>query len=116
DNFADRNNIELSQRILWIDHHHELIAKDGMRLQAGGLDRQSHDSHVDGAVLQFLHNFVTEITVDADLYSRIEMAKLGENIRQNVQAGRFVGADHKSTARSAALISHRKQGFVAQLQ
>src|SRR5579872_1518484 len=85
-----------------------------MHFQAGRLYRQGYNADVDRTVLQFLDNFVAEVAVDADLYSRIKSAIFGEHFRQHVQTGCLVGADQKGSSGRRTLIGYSKQRFVAQ--
>ena len=115
-NLADGYNFKLSQRVLWTHHQHELVTKDGMGLQTCRLNGQRDDAHIDSAILQFLDNFVTEVAINTDLNAGIQMAVLGENVRQDIEASGFIGADDKRSARTGALIRYGKQRLIAHLQ
>jgi hypothetical protein len=113
-NLADGDSFVFGQRILGTDHQQQLVTENGLNLQAGRLNRQGENAHFNHAVLEFLHDLVTEVAVDTDLDRRIAAAILGEDFRQNVQASRLVRSHPQRTARGAAVIGHSHQRFVAQ--
>ena len=90
--------------------------KNRMRFQAGRLYRQGDDSHVDRAVLQLLDDLVAEVAINTDLHAGIQMTVLGKYVRQYVQAGRLIGANHQRAARAGALIRYGKQRLIPHLQ
>jgi hypothetical protein len=85
-NFADRDNVQLRQRILRVDHQHQLIAKNRMRLQTRTLYRHGDDADINRAILQLLNNFVAEVAIDVDLHAGIKAAVLGKDVGQHVKA------------------------------
>src|SRR5713226_1445405 len=58
----------MSERVLGADHEAQTVFVDVVHFQVGGLDGQSDDADVDGAVLNTLENFVAEVAVDADMH------------------------------------------------
>src|SRR4051812_44687652 len=87
---ADRYHLVLRQRILGTDHQHQLVTKNWLDLQTGGLDRQRENAHLHRSVLEFLYDLVAEVPVDTDLHRRVATAIFGKHLRQDVQASGFV--------------------------
>src|SRR5579862_8643674 len=102
------------QGVFGTNHQHELVAKDGVGLQAGRFYWQGHDADIDRAVLQLLDDLVAEVAIDTDLDFRVEAAIFGEHFGQNVKASGFVGADDESASRGDALIGDGEERFLAQ--
>jgi hypothetical protein len=78
--------------------------------------RQRDNADVDRAIFNALQNFVAEITVNADVYQRKAPLKLRENVRQQIQASRFVGSENHRSLHHVAAIGDELHGFVAQPQ
>src|SRR2546421_12889300 len=64
------------------------------------LGRKRDNSHVDGAIFDLLQNFVAEIAIDTDLHGWVEPMVFGEEVREHVQTGGFVGSQGKHPSRS----------------
>src|SRR5579872_668525 len=112
---ADRKHLELCQGILRAHHQHELIPENRLDLQAGGLDRQGQNADFHGPIFELLNDLIAEIAINADLYRRISPAVLGEDLGQNIETSRLVGADAQGSPRSTAMIGHGRERFVAQV-
>ena len=82
----------------------------------GRFDRQGHNAHINRPVFQLFHNLVAEVSINADLYARIEAGELGEDVGQNIKACRLVRPDHQRAARELPLVRHREQRLIPHLQ
>ncbi len=106
----------MSERIAAADHESQAVARDMVDFERRGLDRKCDDADVYGAVLDALENLVAEIAVDADVDLRITALKLGENIREKIEAGGFVGAEDERALHDIAAVGDDLNGFIAEAE
>src|SRR5260370_15418756 len=84
-----------------------------MHLQIRRLDGQRDDADVNRAVLDALQYLVTEVAVDADVHQRIAALKFRKNIREQIEAGGFIGAENHPSLNNVAPVRNDLNGFVA---
>jgi len=85
-----------------------------MDFKDGRFEWQGDNADVNRAVFNALQNFMTEIAIDADVDLWILALKLGENIREQIEASGFVGAEDDRTLDDIAAIGDDLDGLVAQ--
>jgi len=103
----------MSEWVSRADHEAQAILVDVVHLQIGRLDGQGDDADVHGAVLDALEDLVAEIAVDADVHQGIAALKIRKNIRKQVEAGGFIGAEDDRPLNNVATIGNDLNGFVA---
>src|SRR5258708_18581900 len=87
-----------------------------MHLQIRRLDGQRDDAHVNRAVFDALQDLVTEVAVYADVHQRIAPLKFGKNIREQIEARGFIGAEDDRSLNHVAAVGNDLNGFVAHAQ
>src|SRR5712664_245007 len=111
--FRQRNFRTVRERILRADHEAQPVFVNVVHFQVGRLDGKRDDADIDGAIFHALQNLVAEIAVDADVHERIAALKFGKNIGEQVEAGRFVGAENDGALYDVAAVRDHLDGFVA---
>jgi hypothetical protein len=106
----------MSERVLGADHEAQAILINVVHFQVGRLDGQGDDADVDGAVLDALENFVAEVAIDADMHQRIAALKFCENVGEQIEAGRFIGAENDGALNHIAAVGNDLNGFVTQAE
>ncbi len=84
-----------------------------VHLQVGRLDGEGDDADVGGAILDALENLVAEVAVDADVDERVAALKFGKNIREQIEASGFVGAEDDGALDDVTAIGDDLDGFIA---
>src|SRR5271155_5778552 len=102
--FVDAHAAMPRERVRGGDHEHQAVAKDGMRTKAGRLCGEGDDADVERAVLDFFEDFAAEIPVNADLHKGVVPVIFREDIREDVEACRFVSADSELAAGGGGLV------------
>jgi hypothetical protein len=87
-----------------------------MNFESGRFDGKSDDADVHGAVFDALQNFMAEIAIDADVHLGIAALKFGENIREKIEAGGFVGAENERALHDIAAVGDDLNGFIAEAE
>jgi len=114
--FGESDLGAMSQGVLRADHEAQAVFVNVVHLQVGGLDGQGDDAYVHGTVLDALENFVAEIAIDADVHQRVAALKLRENIGEQIETGRFIGAEDDRALNDVAAVGDDLNGFVAQAE
>src|SRR5260370_19398187 len=104
----------MSEWVIGADHEGQTVFVNVVHFQIRGLDGQGDDSHVYGAVLHALQNLVTEVAVYADVHQRIAPLKFRKNVGEQIEAGRFVGAENDGALDNVAAVRNDLNGLVAQ--
>src|SRR5260370_10566744 len=103
----------MSEWVVGADHETQAILVNVVHFQIGGLDGQSDDANIDGAVLDALQNLVAEIAIDTDVHQGIAALKLRKNIGEQVKTGGFIGAEDDQALNHVTAASNDLNGFVA---
>src|SRR5260370_15452515 len=103
----------MGERVSRTDHKAQAILVNVMHLQIRRLDGQSDDADIHGAVLDALQDLVAEIAVDTDVHQGIAALKLRKNIRKQVEAGGFIGAENDGSLNNVAAVRNDLNGFIA---
>ncbi len=106
----------MSERVLRADHEAQTVFVNVVHFQIRGLDGQRDDADVDGAVLHALENFVAEVTIDADVHQRVAALKFRENVGEQIETGRFIGAEDDGALNHVAAVGNDLNGFVTQAE
>src|SRR5258708_22601955 len=104
----------MGERISRSDHKAQAIFINVVHFQIGRLDGQGDDADVNRAVLHALQDLVAEVAVYADVHQRIAALKFRKNIREQVEAGGFIGAEDDRSLNNVAAVRNDLNGFVAQ--
>jgi len=112
--FFQRDLRAMRQRIPSAHHEPQPVFVNMVHAQIWRFRRQRHNSHIDGAIFNPLQNLVAEITINADMDLRKPPLKLRENIRQQIQASRFVRAKQHRPLYDVPAIGHNLHRFVPQ--
>jgi len=115
-NFFERDVRALRERVLGADHKSQAVAIDDVHFEIGGFHGEGNDAEIERAVFQALQNFVTEITVDADVDEGIATLEFGQYVGEQIEASGFVGAEHDGALYDAATVGDDLHGFIAQAQ
>src|SRR5260370_1601488 len=104
----------VGERVSRTEHEAQAMLVDMMHLQIRRLDGQRDDADVNRAVLDALQYLVTEVAVDADVHQRIAALKFRKNIREQIEAGGFIGAEDDRSLNNAAAVRNDLNGVGAQ--
>src|SRR5258708_7275428 len=104
----------MGERVSRTDHKAQAIFVNVVHLQIRRLDGQRDDAYVNRAVLHALQDFVAEVAVYADVHQRIAPLKFRKNIREQVEARRFIGAEDHRSLDNVAAVRNDLNGFVPQ--
>ena len=115
-NFRDRRFLLSGQRMMRRRDHNQFIAMDGHYREALVRHRHGNDAEVAGVVDDRFQDLVVLQALDVDRDARILTFELGKYLRQDVQAGAFVGRNHNLAARYAMHFRQRHQHDAALLQ
>src|SRR6267142_2227262 len=103
----------IRERIFRADHEAQAVLVNVVHFEVGRLDGKRDDADIDGAIFDALKNLVAEIAVDADVHERIAALKFGKYIREQVEAGGFVGAENDGALHNVAAVRDDLNGLVA---
>src|SRR5215469_18368316 len=87
-----------------------------MDFQVGRFEWQSDDADIHRTVFDALQDFVAEIAVDADVNLGVLALKFGKNIRKEIEAGSFVGAENDRTLDDIAAVGDDLHRFIAKAE
>src|SRR4029077_1855398 len=111
--FGESDLGAMSQGVFCADHEAQAVFVNVVHLQIGRFDGKRDNADIHGAILDALQDLVAEISVDTDMHQRIAALKLGKNIREQVQAGGFVGAEDNGALNDVAAVGNELNGFIA---
>src|SRR5260370_36878698 len=97
----------MSEWVLGADHEAQAVLVNVVHLQIGGLDRQSDDANIHGAVLDALKDFVAEVPIDTDVHQGIAALKLRKTIGEQVEAAVFNRAESGRGTGYGSAVRHR---------
>src|SRR5260370_40370257 len=106
----------MSEWVVGADHETQAILVNVVHFQIGGLDGQSDDANIAGAVLDALQNLVAEIAIDTDVHQGIAALKFRKNIGEQVKTGGFIGAEDHRALNHVTAVSNDLNGFVSQAE
>src|ERR1700722_5160433 len=87
-----------------------------MHAQVWRLRGQRYDANVHATIFNALQDLVAEVTINADVDLRKSPLKFRKNIRQEIQAGRFVRAKKHRALHNVAAIGHNLDRLISQAQ
>src|SRR5260221_631650 len=114
--FLQRQLRPLRQRVSRADHKPQTVPINMVDFQVRRFRRQRNYADVDQAIFHTLQYFMAEIPVNTDVHQRKSPLKLRKNIRQKIQAGCLVGAEHHRTLHHVAAIRNKLHRLIAQPQ